>query len=127
MKKLSRVLSIGLMALAIAGLQSKLNAQESSDTAANEKAAKTDRAIPFHGTVKAVDKESGTVTVGSRVFKITPETKFLQGTLDNAALGEQVGGSYRKAGDGTLMVNSIRFGPKPESGKKPKKSMATEE
>ena len=127
MKKLSRVLSIGLMAFAIAGLQLKLQAQETKASVATEKAAKADRALPFHGTLKAVDKAAGTVTVGNRMFTLAPDTKYLQGTLDDAKLGEPVGGSYRKAEDGALRVNSIRFGPKPEKVKKEKKSKSTEE
>jgi hypothetical protein len=120
MKKLSRVLSIGLMALAIAGLQLNLQAQETEGSSAKEKAAKADRALPFHGTLKAVDKDAGTVTVGGRTFKLTPGTQFLQGTLEDAKIGEKVGGSYRKASDGTLTVNSIRFGEKPEKQKQAK-------
>jgi hypothetical protein len=114
MKKLSRVLSIGLMALAIAGLQLNLQAQQSEGSAAKETAAKADRAIPFHGTLKAVDKGAGTVTVGGRTFQLTTDTKYLQGSLEEAKVGEKVGGSYRKSEDGTLRVNSIRFGEKPE-------------
>ena len=118
MKKLSRVLSIGLMALAIAGLQLNLQAQEAEGSAAKENAAKADRTVPFHGTLKAVDQGAGTVTVGSRTFQLTPDTKYLQGTLENAKIGEKVGGSYRKSEDGTLKVNSIRFGEKPEKSTK---------
>jgi len=118
MKKLSRVLSIGLMALAIAGLQLNLQAQETEESSAKENASKADRAVPFHGTLKAVDKDAGTVTVGGRTFKLTTDTKYLQGTLEDAKIGEKVGGSYRKASDGTLTVNSIRFGEKPEKKKK---------
>ena len=53
-----------------------------------------------------------TIVVGNRTFKLTKDTKYLQGDLSTAKIGEPVGGSYLKADDGTLVVNSVRFGPK---------------
>lgn len=111
MKKLIKVASIGLMALAIAGVQINLHAQE-GDAPPVEKKEKSARPLPFHGKIKAVDKKAKTVTVGSRTFNFTPDTKFLQGSMDTAKVGEEVGGSYWKAADGTLTLNSIRIGPK---------------
>jgi len=116
MKNHMKVVGIGLVALAIAGLPLRLHAQESDAPATAQAAPKSERALPFNGTLKAVDKEAGTVLVGNRTFKLTPETRYLQGDLDAAKVGEKVGGSYQKASDGTLMVSSIRFGPKPKKG-----------
>jgi hypothetical protein len=62
------------------------------------------------------------VEVGSRTFKLNADSKYLQGSLEDAKIGEKVGGSYWKDDDGTLVVNSIRFGPKPEKAKKVKPS-----
>lgn len=109
-----RTLVGALMALTIVGLQPNLHAQENQAPAAADKAAKSDRPLPFNGTLKAINKEAMTVEVGNRTFKITADTKYLQGGLDAAKIGEKVGGSYIKAEDGTLVVNSIRFGPKKE-------------
>ena len=122
MKTLIRAMCVGLMALAIAGVQINLNAQESEGSAAKEKAAKSQKKFPFNGRLKAVDKEAGTVIVGNRTFKRTPQTKYLQDGLEEAKIGEKVGGSYIKEADGTLTVNSIRFGPKPKKEKKENKS-----
>jgi len=121
-KKLTRMLGIGLMALAIAGLQINLQAQGAEGSASKEKAAKANKTLPFNGTLKAVDKAAGTVTVGNRTFKLTAETKYLQGGIDQAKIGEKVGGSYWKSDDGTLTVNSIRFGPKPDKKEKKEKT-----
>lgn len=116
MKNHMKVVGIGLVALAIAGLQFNLRAQESDAPAMEQTAPKSERTLPFNGTLKAVDKEAGTVVVGNRTFKLTSETRYLQGDLDAARVGEKVGGSYQKASDGTLMVRSIRFGPKVKKG-----------
>jgi Cu/Ag efflux protein CusF len=112
MKNVISMATIGLMAIAIAGTQLNLNAQEAGSTTASVQAAKP-KTIPFHGTLKGIDKEAGTVTVGSRTFTLTENTTYLQGSVDEAKVGDKVGGSYWKAEDGVLMVNSIRFGPKP--------------
>jgi hypothetical protein len=120
--KLIKLMSIGLVALAITGLQFNLNAQEGAAPEAKEKAPKKEKVLPFNGTLKALNTDAGTVTVGNRTFKLTMDTKYLQGGLDKAKIGEKVGGSYIKADDGTLIVNSIRFGPKPPKEKKEKKS-----
>ena len=112
MKNVIKLTGIGLMALAIAGAELKLHAQAQDAPGAAQPAAKSERAIPFHGKVKAFDKEAGTLTVGSRTFQITPDTRYLQGSADSIQVGEKVGGSYYKQDDGTLTVNSIRIGPK---------------
>jgi hypothetical protein len=110
---------MGLMALAIACVQINLQAQESEEVPARSQAATTKpKTLPFHGTLKSLDKQAGTVKVGNRTFKLSADSRFLQGSLEEAKIGDKVGGSYWKANDGTLMVNSIRFGPKPGKASK---------
>lgn len=74
--------------------------------------------IPFRGKVGAVDKAAMTFTVGARTFQVTSETKLMKGgkpcTLEDAAVGDEVGGSYKKSTDGKLVALSVRFGAKPE-------------
>ena len=115
MKKLIKSLTVASLALTFVAYQPLLLAQDAGAPAA-EKSATADKPLPFNGTLKAVDKEAMTVEVGNRTFKLTTETKYLQGGLETAKIGEVVGGSYFKKDDGTLVVNSIRFGPKQESG-----------
>lgn len=117
MKNVIQLATIGLMAMAITGNQLNLNAQDTTPSAAAEKAP-TPKTMPFNGKLKEIDKDTGIVKIGNRTFKLTEDTKYLQGSVDEAKIGEKVGGSYWKADDGTLTVNSIRFGAKPKKEKK---------
>jgi len=124
MKAHIKLLAVALLGLAVVGMPALSCAQDAPAAAKKEKKEKpanSNRAIPFRGKVTAIDKEAGTVTVGNRTFKTTPETKYLQGSLDTAKVGDEVGGSYRKADDGTLTLNSIRFGPKADKPNKARK------
>ena len=122
MRNVITLTRIGLMALAIAGVETKLNAQDGDAPAAMQATAENQRAYPFNGKLKAVDRDAGTITVGNRTFKLTSETRYLQGSLEEAQLGEKVGGSYWKTADGTLTVKSVRFGSKPDEPEAQKES-----
>ncbi len=73
------------------------------------------RPIPFRGKLTSVDKIGQTITVGARIFKITPETKLYRGPsklpayLSDAVLNEQITGSYVKKEDGALVAYSVYF------------------
>lgn len=77
------------------------------------------RALPFRGKIAAVDKEAKTIKVGERTFHITTDTKMAkagkQATLEDATVGETVGGSYREAADKKLNLVSLRIGPRPDA------------
>jgi hypothetical protein len=91
--------------------------------------ANPNRAIPFHG--KLASKTDSSITVGTRTFEITSETKLMKdgkpAILADAKVGDEVGGSYQQK-DGKMVAKMVRFGPKPEAAggaekeKKPKKS-----
>ena len=135
---LTNTILFGLLAFAIACAPLTSRAQEDkkgkgeekSDAAAGEK---SDRQLPFRGKIDSVDKTAKTVKVGERVFKVTSDTRITKdgkdATLDDAVVGEDIGGSYRKADDGTLNAMSLRFGPRPDSasGGKGKKKKGEEE
>lgn len=80
------------------------------------------RAIPFRGKIAAVDKQAKTVKVGERTFQITSDSKIAKAgkpaTLDDATVGEEVGGAYREGADKKLNVVSLRIGPRPEPAPK---------
>lgn len=114
MIKLIKWTSIGLMALAIAGIQLELQAQEADAPAAKAKVASRKGTGPFNGKVVSVDTAAGTVTVGKRTFKISSETKVTNGSLASANVGDKVGGAFRTEDDGTLVATTIWFGAKPE-------------
>lgn len=115
MKNVITMATIGLMAFAIAGTHLHTNAQDVQATGQKEAAARP-KALPFHGKLKEIDREQKTVVVGSRTFQLTDTTKVLPGSVesvDDAKIGDKVGGSYTKDQDGSLTVQSIRFGEKP--------------
>jgi hypothetical protein len=93
-----------------------------------EKKSAAPRALPFGGKVAAVDKQAKTVTVGKRTFHVTPDTRIMKAgkpaTLEDATVGETVGGSYREGEDKKLNLVSLRIGPRPEAPKKEDKNEA---
>ena len=81
------------------------------------------RAIPFRGKIASVDKQAKTVKIGERTFHITADSKINKAgkpaTLDDATVGEEVGGQYREGADKKLNVVSLRIGPRPDAPAKP--------
>jgi hypothetical protein len=86
-----------------------------------EQKAKAPRAIPFRGKIDAVDMQAKTIKVGERTFQITSDTRIMKAgkpaTLENATVGEEVGGAYREGEDKKLNLVSLRVGPRPEAPK----------
>jgi hypothetical protein len=79
------------------------------------------RKLPFRGKIVVVNKASGTITIGKREFKVTPETKLLKDSksvrLENLAPGDLVTGSYSKGEDGKLVAASVYVGGKSANAK----------
>ena len=80
--------------------------------------------IPFKGKLGAVDLVNKTITLDEktkRTFQVTSDTKIMKAgkpaTLEDAVVGEDVGGRYTKGDDGKLVLKSVRFGAKPEPAK----------
>ena len=86
------------------------------------------RAIPFRGKIAAVNKQSKTITVGERVFQITSDTRIVKSgkpaTIDDATIGEEIGGAYRQGENKTMQAVSVRLGAKPNAPEKEPKSQA---
>jgi hypothetical protein len=130
---IAKCIAAGAFAIALALSPALVSAQEKAEKPAEKKAGAPGRAIPFHGKIDAVDKIAKTIKVGERVFQVTSETRIVKqgkpATLDDAAVGEIVGGSYVKGDDGKLNLRSLRIGPKPEgeaAGGEPKKGKKKE-
>jgi hypothetical protein len=88
--------------------------------ARTEPAQKKARPLPFQGKIKTIDKAAGTFAIGERTFIVTAESKVMKrdksaASLATLAAGEHVTGSYRKAEDGRLLVNTLYIGPKEEA------------
>lgn len=132
MKNSFRIVLAGLMTTALVLVPAAGLAQDKSKTppAANAetKPAPGARAIPFRGTVTALDKTAMTVTVGERVFHISSETRLMKntqpGTFADINVGDNITGNYVKEDDGKLTAKMARFGPRPDKeagpGKKDK-------
>ena len=103
-------------------------------------AEKAPRAIPFRGTISAVDQSAKTFTIAgkttTRVFKVSEKTTVTKNgaaaTMADIAADEAVTGSYWKQADGTLEAKSVKIGGKTDaekasSKKKSKKDAAEEE
>lgn len=130
-------LSLVLLSLAAAPLRSsaqdmtttnKTKSKPTNSAAATSAKAKP---LPFTGKLGAVDNSAKTITLDEktkRTFQITSETKLMKdgkpATLEDAVVGDQVRGSYKKLADGKLSAVSVSFGAKtaapPASGKSKK-------
>ena len=123
MKKQIIKLTLSLFATAIIAAPMLSRAQ---DNGANAPAApgQTEPAKPkkhegnvFRGTVSAVDAKAMTLTIKNRTFEVTSETKITKdgkpAILSDIAVGDKVGGAYKKAEGGKLVATTINAGKKP--------------
>ena len=117
MKKL--IISILIAAFAATAALPVMAADEKP---AKKEAAPAARAIPFRGKIAAVDKSAKTIKVGERTFHVTSDTRIVKAgkpaTLDDATVGEDVGGAYRESEDKKMNLVSLRVGERPEAPKK---------
>lgn len=75
---------------------------------------------PFRGKISSVDLKAKTFTIKSktstRVFHVSAAAKIMKSgkpaKLEDAMIGEEVGGTVKKDPEGKLQVISVRFGPK---------------
>ena len=78
--------------------------------------------LVFNGKVSAVDAKAMTLTVGKRTFEVTSETKITKdgkpAILSDIAVGDKVGGAYKKAGD-KLAATTINDGKRQGEEAKP--------
>ena len=127
-KQIASIVTASLFTLALLGTPVLSHAADSPAGSPDQTApakSKKHGAIPFHGKLTAVDKDAMTLTVGTRTFTITPETKIAKdgkpATLADAVVGENVGGAYKKGSDGKLNAVTVHLGLKAK-----KKKEATE-
>ena len=112
-------------------------ASASPSVSASPAGSKTERAIPFRGTVSAVDQSAKTFTIAgkekTRVFMVTDRTTITKdgaaATLKDVVANSQVTGSYWKGAGDTLEAKTVKIGAatsseKPEKGEKASPSPA---
>lgn len=131
-----RLLILSALAVTLATAPWRADAaDDKADASGATQPGRSTRGIPFRGKISKVDKAAMTITVGetekARTFQITSETRLMKAgkpaILDDAVVGEEIGGTYRKTDDGKLQALSVRLGPKPEKAppaRKRKKDVA---
>ena len=79
----------------------------------------SNRPLPFHGMVSAVDQKNKTFTISgreaTRVFKVTNKTQILKGAATAAMKdivdNEEISGAYWRNTDGSLEAKVVKLGP----------------
>lgn len=84
-----------------------------------------ERALPFKGTIAAVDQVAKTFTIGKRVFQVTEKTVLTKDsaavTMKDVMANDAARGSYLKAADGTLEAKTVKLGAMSDAEKAEKK------
>jgi hypothetical protein len=77
-------------------------------------AAKKSGVLGFHGKLAAVDQVAKTITVGTRTFQITSETRIFKdgkpAILEEGVIDEPVSGGYKKVDQNKLVATKVSFG-----------------
>ena len=122
-KNISKIAVLSLLAAALVAMPALSRAEGASTNApasSDQTTAKPKKheGLVFRGTVSAIDAKAMTLTVETRTFAITADTKIIKdgksATLADGVVGEQVSGAYKKTDDGKLNATSIHFGAKVE-------------
>jgi hypothetical protein len=119
-KSFGKLTLVGILAATVLGMPIHASAEETNKTAAVPAPPKHS-SIPFHGKLGSKDVGGKTITIDEktkRTFHVTAETKIVKAgkvaSLEDATVGEEVAGSYKKGEDGKLTAVSIRLGAKPD-------------
>lgn len=122
MKKLiaiALIAAFGAFTTLTVSAQDKKPADKKETPADKDKKETAARPIPFRGKIDSVDKAAKTIKVGERVFHVGEKTRLMSkgkpATLDDAKVGEEVGGQYREGEGGKLELVMIRIGPRPDA------------
>lgn len=86
---------------------------------------KTERAIPFHGIISAVDQTAKTFTIAgkekARVFKLSDKTLLTKAgapaSMRDVQANDEVRGTYLKEPDGSLDARIVKLGPMTDAEK----------
>lgn len=129
--QIKTLLTTGLLAAVFATSTITTPAQDKKPAAAGDAKKGNPNGMPFNGKINGIDKAAKTINIGKekkRTISITSETKITKdgkaATLNDAVVGEKVGGFARENADGKLEAVSLRIGDKPEAKEgdaKPKK------
>ncbi|MEW6158789.1 MAG: hypothetical protein AB1813_15290 [Verrucomicrobiota bacterium] len=128
-KSLTQKLSIALLALFAMATGVQAADEKPAKPGKDEKKEARQARYPFNGKLDSVDKTAMTVTVAGkenkRILHITSETRIMKAgkpaTLDDAVVGEAIGGQALKTPDGKEQAVSLRLGAKPDAPEKKEK------
>lgn len=116
-----KLLTVCVLAAFVATSPITTQAQEKKPAAADEAKKDKPKGMPFSGKINEIDKAAKTINIGKekkRTISITAQTKIMKdgktATLEDATVGEMVGGFARESADGKLEALSLRIGAKPE-------------
>lgn len=121
-----------------AGRPAAMPGSQTTASASPSPSAGAERAIPFHGTISAVDAKAKSFTTAgkekSRTFKITDRTVITKNgrpaTIKDVSAKADARGSYWKMPDGSMEVKVLKLAPaaeqeKAKSGGSDKKKQAS--
>jgi hypothetical protein len=119
-KSFSKIVTACL--LAAFALSTTIHAEDKKEEKPANAAA---NGMPMRGKLGAVDTKNKTITVEgkekSRTFQVTSQTRIMKdgkpATLEDAKVGEEVGGFATKTGEDKYELRSLRLGAKPEAEK----------
>jgi hypothetical protein len=125
-KKIYKITVLSLFAAALVAMPALSRAEGTNAPASTNQVApakpKKHEGLVFRGTVSAIDAKAMTLTVETRTFVVTSDTKIIRdgksATLADGVVGDPVSGAYKKTDDGKLNATSIHFGAKAEKKKK---------
>jgi len=124
MKHLIKTTIFSLAAAALMAVPAVSHAQMATNAPAMGSSTNSmAKPLPFHGKIAKIDPTAGTFEIKTMSFSITSTTKItgtngVPATLADFTVGEAVVGSYTKAADGTLQVNSLKVGGGKKKAKK---------
>jgi len=114
-KHIIEILSFTLIGAALVAVPLSSPAQDTDTNAPAATPPKHKHGMPFHGTLDMVDTNAMTLTVGSRTFEVTSETKITKNgqpaILADGVVGQPVSGYYKQGEDGKLTASTVHFGP----------------
>lgn len=129
-KTIGKVTLVGLLAAMAMGMPARSWAQDppkkNAKTAAKPAAPPKAKTTSFTGKLAAADKVAKTLTLdekAKRVLDVTSETIITKNgkpaTFDDAVLGEEIHGTFKKTEDGKLIAVTVNYGAKSTSAKAP--------
>lgn len=136
-KLINRVVSCLIAASLFAAVTTAtvLRAQTAAKPVETTSQEKKSVRLPFRGKVSSVDTAAMTITLDGkekkRVIHVTSQTRIAKlgksAKLEDAIVGEEVGGQALRLANGREEAISLRLGPKPETQKPGDKAAAEDE